>query len=236
MGSRGPDVVKLQQLLNAKVHPSPRLVADGNFGPKTLVAVKTFQSQHHLTADGIVGPQTWGALEAGGPAPPHPGGGGQPPSGAGAPKIPINLAGAKINQEGLNMVMSFEGLRLTAYQDSVGVWTIGWGHTGPDVKPGLTITRDKAESLLRQDLSRFEAGVSRLVKAPISSNQFSALVSFSYNVGLGALGSSTLLRLLNQGNYQGAADQFPVWDKAGGQVLAGLAKRRAAERALFLKA
>jgi lysozyme len=132
--------------------------------------------------------------------------------------------------------MNFEGLRLTAYQDSVGVWTIGWGHTGPDVRPGLTITRAQAESLLRQDLGRFERGVAGLVKVPLSSNQFSALVSFSFNVGLGALGSSTLLRVLNQGNYTGAADQFSVWNKAGGKTLEGLVRRRAAERALFLKA
>ncbi|MDE1714955.1 lysozyme (plasmid) [Chromobacterium amazonense] len=137
---------------------------------------------------------------------------------------------------GINLIKQFEGLRLAAYQDSVGVWTVGYGHTSPDVKPGLRISNEQAEQLLRQDLARFEKGVGRLVKAPISQNQFDALVSFSYNLGLGSLQSSTLLRLLNQGDYQGAAGQFPRWDRAGGQVLAGLTHRRLAERDLFLRA
>ncbi|POZ61943.1 lysozyme [Chromobacterium alticapitis] len=135
---------------------------------------------------------------------------------------------------GINLIKQFEGLKLTAYQDSVGVWTIGYGHTGPDVKPGLTISNDQAEQLLRQDLARFEQGIGNQVKVAINQNQFDALVSFSYNLGLGNLQSSTLLRLLNQGDYQGAAGQFPLWDKAGGKVLPGLQKRRQAEQALFL--
>ncbi|QEL55978.1 lysozyme [Chromobacterium paludis] len=135
---------------------------------------------------------------------------------------------------GINLIKQFEGLKLTAYQDSVGVWTIGYGHTGTDVQPGQTISSDQAEQLLRQDLVRFEQGVGKLVKTPINQNQFDALVSFSYNLGLGNLQSSTLLRLLNQGDYQGAAGQFPLWDKAGGKVLPGLQKRRQAEQALFL--
>jgi lysozyme len=228
LGNKGPDVVKLQQLLNAALTPSPHLATDGDFGVKTDAAVRAFQSQHHLGVDGIVGAGTWAALESKGQ-------GTSQPIGKGAPQKPINLAGAKINLEGLTLIMNSEGLRLTAYQDSVGVWTIGWGHTGPDVKKGLTVTRTQAEALLRQDLSKFEAGVTRLVKVPLSSNQFSALVSFSFNVGLGSLGNSTLLRLLNQGNYAGAADQFRLWTKAGGKTLEGLVHRRAEEKALFLK-
>jgi lysozyme len=129
---------------------------------------------------------------------------------------------------------AFEGLRLTAYQDMVGVWTIGYGHTGPDVKAGLTITQQQAEQLLINDLARFNNGVNALVTVKINQNQFDALISFSYNLGLGSLQQSTLLRLLNAGNFQAAADQFPRWDRAGGKEVAGLLARRNAERALFL--
>lgn len=139
----------------------------------------------------------------------------------------------RTNQAGLNLIKQFEGLRLIAYQDVVGVWTIGYGHTGPDVKPGMVITQAQADSLLADDLIRFEHGVGNMVTVPINANQFSALVSFSYNLGLGNLQSSTLLRLLNQGNAAGAALQFPLWDRAGGKVLPGLLSRRQAEQALF---
>ncbi|RDU95358.1 lysozyme [Trinickia dinghuensis] len=139
----------------------------------------------------------------------------------------------KINEAGINLIKEFEGLRLTAYADVVGVLTIGYGHTGPDVKPGMVITEAQAGQLLIDDLARFENGVSGLVKVPVNANQFSALVSFSYNVGLGNLGGSTLLRLLNQSDYAGAAQQFPLWDKAGGRELPGLLRRRQAEQALF---
>ncbi|MGQ5522748.1 lysozyme [Chitinimonas sp. PSY-7] len=139
------------------------------------------------------------------------------------------------NAKGINLIKQYEGLRLKAYQDVVGVWTIGYGHTGSDVHAGLTITSAQATQLLQKDLQYFENGVSKLVTVPLNSNQFSALVSFSYNVGLNNLGSSTLLRLLNQGNYAGAAQQFPRWDRAGNQVLPGLLARRQAEQALFLQ-
>jgi GH24 family phage-related lysozyme (muramidase) len=137
------------------------------------------------------------------------------------------------NDQGLTLVKSFEGLRLTAYQDAVGVWTIGYGTTD-GVKPGMQITEQQAEDFLRRDIARFEPAVASLVKVPLTSDQFSALVSFVYNLGPGSLQQSTLLRLLNQGNIQGAADEFPRWNKAGGRVLAGLTRRRNAERALFL--
>ncbi|APR37947.1 lysozyme [Paraburkholderia sp. SOS3] len=139
----------------------------------------------------------------------------------------------KTNQAGFNLIRQFEGLRLIAYTDVVGVLTIGYGHTGPDVKPGLVITQAQADQLLGDDLSRFESGVDRLVTAPVNGNQYSALVSFSYNLGLGSLQNSTLLRLLNEGDYNGAAQQFPRWDMAGGQHLPGLLKRRQAEQSLF---
>ncbi|WP_047248625.1 lysozyme [Chromobacterium subtsugae] len=139
----------------------------------------------------------------------------------------------QINTAGLNLIKQFEGLRLQAYQDAVGVWTIGYGHTGADVRAGQTISQTQAEQLLQNDLTRFETGVTGQVKTPLNGNQFSALVSFSYNLGLGNLQSSTLLRLLNQGDYAGAAAQFPRWDRAGGQQLPGLLKRRLAEQTLF---
>ncbi|UJB32647.1 MULTISPECIES: lysozyme [Chromobacterium] len=140
-----------------------------------------------------------------------------------------------ISANGVKLIQQFEGLRLKAYQDAVGVWTIGYGHTGPDVTPGLVISQAQADALLARDLNRFETGVSRLVSVPLNQNQFDALLSFSYNLGLGSLQNSTLLRLLNQRDYAGAAAQFPRWNKAGGKVLPGLTRRRAAEQALFLQ-
>ena len=137
-------------------------------------------------------------------------------------------------QRGIDLIKQFEGLRLAAYQDMVGVWTIGYGHTGPDVKPGLVITQQQAEQLLINDLAQFERRVNDLVTVQINQNQFDALVSFSYNLGVGALQKSTLLRLLNAGSYQPAADEFPRWNRAGGNVVAGLTRRRYAERQLFL--
>lgn len=122
---------------------------------------------------------------------------------------------------------------MTAYKCPAGVWTIGYGHTAT-AKQGMTITQAKAVELLKNDLARFEAGVNTYVKVPINQNQFDALVSFSYNVGSGALKTSTLLKKLNAKDYQGAADEFLRWNKASGKVLAGLTKRRETERALFL--
>ena len=137
-----------------------------------------------------------------------------------------------ISQKGLDLIKSFEGLRLSAYKDVVGVVTIGYGTTA-GVKMGDTITKERAEELLREDVKRFEDQVLRLVKVPLTQGQLDALVSFTYNLGAANLGNSTLLRLLNAGDYKGAAAQFDRWTKAGGKELPGLVKRRAAERALF---
>ncbi|WP_047238153.1 lysozyme [Chromobacterium subtsugae] len=139
----------------------------------------------------------------------------------------------KISHRGLALIKQFEGIRLSAYQDVVGIWTIGYGHTGADVASGRVITQERADQLLQQDLARFEAGVAKLVSVPLSQSQFDAMVSFSYNLGLGNLQGSRLLRLLNAGDYAGAAGQFPRWNRAGGQVLPGLTRRRLAEQALF---
>ena len=140
----------------------------------------------------------------------------------------------KINQAGIDLIKRFEGLRLKAYQDMVGVWTIGYGHTGSDVTQGMTITLQQANDLLLQDLAKFETGVTDLVKSKIDENQFSALVSFAYNLGLGALKTSTLLRVINDNpNSLAVGDQMIRWDKAGGKQVPGLLARRYAEKALY---
>ena len=142
------------------------------------------------------------------------------------------------SDKGISLIKQFEGCKLTAYQDSVGVWTIGYGWTQPvDGKPiraGMTIKQETAERLLKTGLVSYESDVSRLVKVGLTQGQFDALVSFTYNLGSRSLSASTLLRKLNSGDYAGAADEFLRWNKAGGKVLNGLTRRREAERALFL--
>ena len=144
----------------------------------------------------------------------------------------------EMSKNGLALLKSFEGCELTAYQDSVGVWTIGYGWTQPvngkPVSKGMTISQDTADSLLCSGVVQYEKGVTGLVKVAVNQNQFDALVDFAYNLGVKALEGSTLLKKLNAGDYQAAADEFPKWNKAGGKVLNGLVKRRAAERSLFL--
>lgn len=141
-----------------------------------------------------------------------------------------------IGEAGLALIKSFEGLRLEKYKDAVGKWTIGYGHLIlPNESFPRPITEAEAEALLRADLQMTERGVHKLVTVDLNQNQFDALVSFTFNLGAGNLQTSTLLKLLNQGQYAQAADQFPRWNKAGGKVLAGLTRRREAERGLFLK-
>lgn len=139
-----------------------------------------------------------------------------------------------INKEGLELIKSFEGCKLTAYFCPAKILTIGFGSTGPHVKPGMTITKDQAEELLRSDLRRFEDAVA--AAAPkATDNQFSAMVSLAFNIGIGALQRSTVLRRHLAGDHAGAADAFLMWNKAGGKVLAGLTRRREAEAALYRK-
>ncbi|WP_312480050.1 lysozyme [Kosakonia cowanii] len=144
----------------------------------------------------------------------------------------------RISDKGISLIKQFEGLRLTAYKDAVGVLTIGYGWTQPvdgkPIRPGMTIKEETAERLLRTGLVGYESDVSKLVKVKLTQGQFDALVSFAYNLGARELSTSTLLQKLNAGNYAGAADEFPRWNKAGGKALAGLTRRREAERALFL--
>ncbi|ETR94470.1 lysozyme [Acinetobacter lactucae] len=147
--------------------------------------------------------------------------------------------GKTTSDVGVHLITSFEDTRLNAYDDGVGVWTIGTGTTiypnGVKVKKGDTCTLDQAKAYFKHDLAKFEKTVNESVTVPLSQNQFDALVSLTYNIGSGAFKNSTLLKKLNAKDYSGAADQFLAWKKAGGKVLPGLVRRREAERALFLK-
>lgn len=137
-----------------------------------------------------------------------------------------------INKAGLNLIKEFEGYRPKSYQDSGGVWTIGYGHTRT-AKPGLVLTKEECERLLEDDLKEAESAVSRLVKVVLTSNQFSALVSFVFNLGARALASSTLLKKLNEGRYHEVPAQLARWVYCGGKVLPGLIRRRKAEAHLW---
>lgn len=138
----------------------------------------------------------------------------------------------QIGRKGLELIKSFEGCRLEAYICPAGVPTIGYGHTH-GVRLGQIISQKQADDLLLEDLDQFVKAVNRLVIVPLNQNQFDALVSFVFNIGIGAFTSSTLLRLLNQRAYNEAADQFKRWNKGGGKVLKGLVRRRQAEEDLF---
>jgi lysozyme len=141
-----------------------------------------------------------------------------------------------VNHDGLTLIKTFEGLRLKSYLCPAKVWTIGYGHTGPDVRQGQRITEAEAEALLRADLRRFELGVANhTAGVALRDDHFAALVAFAFNVGLRAFANSTLLRRVRQRNAGLAAAEFARWNKAGGKVLSGLTRRRAAEAALFVK-
>lgn len=131
-----------------------------------------------------------------------------------------------------NFIKNAEGLRLTAYKCPAGVWTIGYGHT-QGVSAGHKITKEQAESYFNTDILIHENNVEQLVKVPLTQNQFDALVSFEYNIGYGQFKNSTLLRLLNNKNYSGAAEQFSRWIYGNGKVLPGLVKRRQFEKKHF---
>jgi len=162
----------------------------------------------------------------------------------------------EINQAGLDLIKSFEGIldgnpatsNLDPYLDPVGIWTIGWGHAivvGKDFLRGKEnkakafalypggLTIPEAETLLRADVMDKCRDVDSLVKVSLNDNQYAAIVSFTFNLGVGNLKQSTLLKKLNAGDFEGAADEFRKWNKAGGRVLAGLTRRREAEAALF---
>lgn len=163
----------------------------------------------------------------------------------------------EVNQAGVGLIKSFEGIldgdpstvKLDAYLDPIGIWTIGWGHaivynrqflrgaanrgTARALYPG-GITLAQAEALLKQDIQEHARQLDTVLKAKVNDNQYAALVSFVYNLGIGNLKKSTLLRLVNQGAYFAVANEFRKWVKAGGKTLRGLVRRREAERKLFL--
>ncbi len=146
--------------------------------------------------------------------------------------------GRRISQRGCDLMHRFEGCRLTAYPDpgsSNGEpWTIGWGSTGPDIRPGTVWTQAQADARFRQDLRKFEGGVvARLGEAPTTQSQFDAMVSLAYNIGLAAFGGSTLLKKHNAGDYEGAANAFRSWRFNDGKEMRGLLRRREAEAALY---
>ena len=138
-----------------------------------------------------------------------------------------------ISPDCVTIIKHFEGCRLTAYRDPVGIWTIGYGQT-EGVHAGMTITQNEAETMLQKALDdKYVPGVQRLF-GPLEQHQADALVSFAYNLGVGALQKSTLRKKILAGDLAGAADEFLKWHFAGGKSLAGLRRRRAAERARFL--
>jgi lysozyme len=139
----------------------------------------------------------------------------------------------KCSDSGIEFLKKEEGVRLQAYQDSIGVWTVGVGHTGKEVGAGMTITEDETDALLRADLETAEKCVNNCVAVPLTQNQFDALCSFVFNLGCASLRNSTLLKKLNSSDDEGASEEFKKWNHAGGRVLVGLTKRRMAESELF---
>lgn len=142
----------------------------------------------------------------------------------------------KLSQRGIDLIKQFEGYSSKAYPDPAtggAPWTIGYGTT-KGVKPGMIITAEQAEKMLRDDVAKFESGVSSLITSPTTQGQFDAMVSLAYNIGLGNFGKSTLLKKHNARCYTCAADQFRVWNRANGKVMNGLTKRRAAEREVYM--
>lgn len=138
-----------------------------------------------------------------------------------------------VSLEGLTLIRSFEGFSATPYKDAAGVLTIGYGHTKTAHKYSL-ITKQQAEDLLRQDIEPFERAVSRYVRVPLTQNEYDALVSLAYNIGVNGFAKSSLLKDLNQDNRLAAADHFRDWVHAGGRKNEGLKRRRDVERQVFL--
>ncbi|MBL1208257.1 glycoside hydrolase family protein [Geminocystis sp. GBBB08] len=225
-------VKELQRLLN---NCGYKLAIDGIVGNQTLTAFNSFKKGHNLTEPNLIGKTTieWLMKYA-------------TNSSASNSELnnPLLFAPCplpferKINQRGLDLIKEFEGFRNQAYICPAGIPTIGYGSTfyldGRKVKMGDRISKEEAEKLLIRTVQTFADGVSKVIKVPLTSNQFSALVSLCFNIGVGAFQKSTLVKVLNQGNYSEAANQFLRWNRGGGKVLAGLTRRRTRERQLFL--
>ena len=133
------------------------------------------------------------------------------------------------SKSGVQLTQQFESCRLIAYQDVKGVWTVGWGHTGPEVVEGYTVTQVQADMQLVVDMHNAMSAVNRLVTVMLTQGEFDALVDFAFNCGCSAFAGSTMLKLLNAGSMQAAALEFAKWDHASGVVVAGLLRRRLAE-------
>lgn len=206
LGDRGDKVKELQRLLGIK--------DDGIFGNDTKRAVISFQNKNGLVTDGLVGVNTWNKLNSQTTSTKH-----------------------SLSTNGMELLAEFEDLRLNAYLDSAGIPTIGFGTiqypNGKKVKMGDKITKEQALEYKKYDLHRFEKAVNEYVKVPLTQNQHDALVLLSYNIGTNALKNSTLLKKLNNKDYNGAAEQFLVWNKAGGKKVQGLVNRRQKEKQLF---
>jgi len=145
--------------------------------------------------------------------------------------MPINM---QDDLTGEQLTEQFESCELEAYWDPNGkVWTIGWGHTGPEVVQGLVWTQAEADATLLADRQHAVKCINAEVDVPLTQNEFRALVDFVFNAGCKAFRDSTLLKLLNHGDYHGAAAELDKWDHSGGKVLAGLLRRRQAETDLF---
>ena len=183
--------------------------------------------------DGLTGPRTLAALDAARAA--------GLVSARIAPSDDLPLASpVDINAAAIALIKEFEGFRADAYRDTGGVWTIGYGTTaaaGVGIIPavGMTITEAQAEGYLQAAVDKFAAQIAAMIEVPVSANEFGACVSLAYNIGPAAFEKSSVLTRLNAGDRKGAAAAFSLWNKAGGKILPGLARRRAAEAALFLK-
>jgi GH24 family phage-related lysozyme (muramidase) len=189
------------------------------FAGVTLADVQALQRAVGVDPDGIYGPATHRAVMARvAPA--------APPDGK-----------RRVDARAIALLHHFESCRLTAYRCPAGVWTIGWGNTryedGGPVKPGDRISQQRADALFRNILATFEDGVAKAAPRA-TDHQFGAMVSLAYNIGMAAFGRSSVLHRHNAGAHDKAADAFLLWNKGGGKVLAGLVRRRNAERLLYL--
>ena len=140
----------------------------------------------------------------------------------------------RLSADGVDLIHHFEGCKLKAYRCPRGILTIGWGHTGPDVTSSTVWTQAQADEAFIRDIERFERGVLSCVTVALKQHQFDALVSFAYNCGLGNLRTSTLLAMVNRGDFEGASNQFGRWINKGTSAEKGLTRRRKAEKLLFL--